>query len=639
MASLGALVGTALSGRFTSIVATRDIPSDPRSQHTVYVLTILSLSFASISVLSTLSTLYWFVKMRRSFRHDSLILLLIQSDFIKSAAFLLFPIVNLLRGNIKSDSPFCQISGFALALGIESSDVAVLLIALHSVMYIFRPKSGLYPYRRFAYLVYYLFPVVTASLAFIDGNGYENLGHYCYIRTDRSWARLALSWAPRYIIVVSIMVIYAFIYIYIRRRMEDYGRRSSAYQSQPRPARDYYNGVPPTPPIAYHGLLPSTPSSRRGSAADSMAGTKDRQQSLSSMSASRLDNISVVSAADPHQQSFRATILSRPPRRPVRWNWSGFRQATHSSADNELLGPAEDEPDDPLSPSPAPISPPRPVHSPPAIDPAEAAEVPTESSSTTNPQQSFWHRPLGSNYPTHPGSTSQGWGIYQLASGQRRPNISLPNIMSMLRRGPQHATTSSETSPIVMSPASFEGGSGVNKSREKMRRQLRSLFVYPLVYMITWVFPFISHVAGFDDSVRTDDPPWLLIVSIISLCAQGAVDCTLFTIREQPWRHAHGRFLDLLRKRLTMHWSGHWADVGLAGRTREEMLVDGRIARQRRDGEIAYERTVRASMSTGQGQGQAGPPRRGRKEWWDTDILDGASDESDDFSQTTGQGV
>jgi hypothetical protein len=34
------------------------------------MLLILSLTTASVSVLATLSALYWFVKMRRSFRHE-----------------------------------------------------------------------------------------------------------------------------------------------------------------------------------------------------------------------------------------------------------------------------------------------------------------------------------------------------------------------------------------------------------------------------------------------------------------------------------------------------------------------------------------------------------------------------------------
>jgi hypothetical protein len=40
------------------------------TQRIIRVLLALSLSIGSISVLATLSALYWFVKMRRSFRHE-----------------------------------------------------------------------------------------------------------------------------------------------------------------------------------------------------------------------------------------------------------------------------------------------------------------------------------------------------------------------------------------------------------------------------------------------------------------------------------------------------------------------------------------------------------------------------------------
>ncbi len=52
----------ALAARLVSAV---DTP-----EGTVRVLLILALTFASVSVLSTLAALYWFVKMKRSFRHE-----------------------------------------------------------------------------------------------------------------------------------------------------------------------------------------------------------------------------------------------------------------------------------------------------------------------------------------------------------------------------------------------------------------------------------------------------------------------------------------------------------------------------------------------------------------------------------------
>ncbi|KAK3389234.1 G protein-coupled glucose receptor regulating Gpa2-domain-containing protein [Podospora didyma] len=641
---------------------------DDRPSRQVLILTVISLACASLSVFATLFTLYWFVKMRRSFRHE-LIMLLIQSDFIKSAAFVVFPIVNFARGPITSDSAFCQISGFSLAVGIESSDIAVLLIALHSVMYIFSPLSGLYPYRQLAYLVYYLFPVLAASLAFIDGQGYENLGHYCYLRTDRAWSRLALSWVPRYVIGVSIIVIYAFIYFYIIKRMDDYGRRSSGYLAQPRPTRDHFHDVPPMPRISYHGLLPSTPSSRRGSGADSVATSKDRQRSASSVSTIRLDNNTAAPGAAEQNHRQHAIWTSQSSKRPIQWNWAGFKQAAKSSSgDNGLLA-ADDEANDPLSPDLAPLASPPAVHSPRinTVDQnlAPVVEAPSDTSSLNSlHHSSFWHRPLASACATHPGSSSVAESTADQPGAHPHHhrghlNVSLPNIITMLRRGPPHLhpqahphrhgattataktrTTTAETSPSMSPALSFDDTSGIYKSREKIRRQLRSLFAYPLVYMVIWVFPFLSHTLGYDDAVitRPDDPQWLLVIGIVSLSIQGVVNCTLFNIREKPWRHSRGGFVKALRKRLTIKWNGSWRDVGLAGRTREEMLVDGRIARERRDEEVAYERALRAERAAAQGQGAgegqangaAGVRSKGRREWWDAEVQDGIWDDGDD---------
>ncbi|KAK4177112.1 G protein-coupled glucose receptor regulating Gpa2-domain-containing protein [Triangularia setosa] len=666
-----------------SPIMSRYVPDDQHTQHTVYILTILSLTFASVSVISTLSTLYWFVKMRRSFRHE-LILLLVQSDFVKAAAFVVFPLVSLYRGNIESDSVFCQFSGFALAIGIESSDVAILLIALHSVMYIFRPKSGLYPYRHIAYLVFYLFPVSTACLAFINGNGFENVGHYCYLRTDNGWSRLALSWIPRYLICASIIGIYAFIYIYIRKRMDDYGRRSSTSLPHPQgpSGRDNTHQQPhehgrelgsPTltlPRMAYHGLIPSTPSSKRTSTSDTINLVKTRQ-----MSASTVSTVLVEDTRNT-ESSFAAGSPSRPPvsypRRSIQWNWGGFNQAT-TSPDVSI-----DDTHDPLSAvDPGLSSPPPATLAASPTSPAPIVQqqqqqqqqqrcprrttVLSEPCPASLPSDTFFNRPLLSNCPTHPGSLDSG-ARSQCSAGNTKNNnasskrtLSLPNIFTMLRRGPSkcssaaadtlisggtHTTAQTNTAGnypvgatyLNASTLAFEpaGGSDVSKNREKIRRQLRSLFVYPLVYMIIWTFPFVSHVMGYDDSVKKNDPQWLLILGILSLSVQGMVDCMLFAIREQPWRHARGRKVgEVVRKRLGYYfgWAGSDTKGGgttTAGRTREEVLVDGRLARERREGEILSER---------RGNNRRNKTRTGAREWWDVD-LEGADMEADeDFDE------
>ncbi|KAK0620485.1 G protein-coupled glucose receptor regulating Gpa2-domain-containing protein [Immersiella caudata] len=611
MVLLGAILERALEGGYAEPLLARDlIDVDPiRQRYITRILITLSLTFASISVLSTLFTLYWFVRMRRGFRHE-LIMLLVQSDFVKSAAFVVFPIVSLIGGPIESDSSFCQVSGFALALGIESSDIAVLLIALHSVMYIFRPRSGLYPYRRIAYLVYYLFPIVVASLAFIDGPGYENVGHYCYLRADRGWRRMALSWIPRYIIGISIVVIYAFIYIYIRKRMYDYERRSSNSPPPPRKSQ--------LPRISCHGLIPSMPNSRRGSGIDSIVDKAHRR------SDSTVSSIEATDHTTPPGRTRGRTMPSRPP---IDWNWSGFRQP-RSSVDN----PFPEDTHDPLSPNPpeAPsiVPTPTPAYFP---DANRAPATPDthggdhDGSSVTS-SQTVWRRPISPITPTRPGAADR--------APAHRPNVSLPNILTMLRRGPSPhppplatidhdphcphhmvAVTTVDSVPILISADQ----SDVARNRDKIRRQLRALFAYPLVYLIIWVFPFVSHVMGYDDAVRPGDPFWLLILGIISLCVQGTVDCALFAAREKPWRHARRGFWKAVTSKLFGGWKENvWGDFGAAGRTREEMMVDGRLARQRRDGEIVAEQCLRASVPFA---------RKGVREWWDVDLTGfGAAD-------------
>lgn len=231
-----------------------------------------------------------------------------------------------------------------------------------------------------------------------------------------------------------------------------------------------------------------------------------------------------------------------------------------------------------------------------------------------------------------------------------------------------------ETSPILIPSETFGGDdyAGVTKNREKIRRQLRSLIVYPLAYMCIWVFPFVSHVMGYNDSLNPSEPAWLMVVGLVSMCVQGTVDSLLFAIREQPWRYARGRFWSAVGRRLASSvnfwtrdagWGWRWRGDGVmgggaAGRTREEMLVDGRLARERREEEIVFERARAGRVAgsggmgggyfsgsgmkrwtrltgrgtgVGAGIGMVGGAAKVRREWWDVDLADGAmSDEDED---------
>ena len=489
-----------------------------------------------------------------------------QSDFLKSLSSIVFPIVSLAHGNIRSDSSFCQVNGFFLAVSISSADIAVLLIALHSVMYIFRPRSGLYPYRQIAYFFFYLYPITAASLAFIGGNGYENVGHYCYLRSDTGWSRLALSWIPRYIICSSLVIIYVFIYLYVWRRIGDYGRRHSEVWQQSRWRADS-GTVLTTHCLSSHGLIPSISSSRRTSATDTIASAKARHKSTFT-AAFRLGN-------------YRGGGKAPQSAGSVQWNWRGFGQ-THPEGSRP---PLEDDAADPIDPAGIPVSPPAAAH--------------VHGS----------HQPLPLNSPSDEAQNKPCKASFMQARHH------LQRILRVLPPDTPSTSIDLDLNPLP-SPAT---PCIIATQRDRIRRQLRSLFVYPLAYIIVWVFPFVSHLLHTDNPIQGNEPAWLLAISIISLCSQGAVDCGLFLGRERPWRYAsdQDKGIDWWS---CLGWGGRggwerrgerWGDGGEGvGRSREEALVDGRLARERREGEIVSE--VERAAARGKGRELERP-----REWWE----------------------
>lgn len=555
-----------------------------------FTLQALAVTFATISVASSILAFYWFIKMRRSFRHD-LIMLLIQSDMFKALWFMIYPIVVFTKGPVPNESTFCKVNGLFLAIGIEASDVAVLMIAIHSALYIFKPRAssgegGLYPYRHFAYIVWFFFPIVMASLAFINGSGaYVNQGTYCYLPVRPFWYRLALSWIPRYIIFIFIVLIYASIYYYVRNKFHGFNkeekirpeRETGSSNRNKRVRRSKRNSIPPTPTLACHGLI--GPSRQASVATDSEA----RKQSISTLN------------------SIHGAPLARTG--TLRFIWSSVL-ANHDSSQtppselstvdsDSLIGPSLPRP------LPAHLGSPSPRNDVESVDPFQ--------SRVTSWRDSLVHRVTFS-----PG---------QFPKSKR----SIADLCGILSRGPPDMPTEN---PTPVSPLQLMNSRGQNlaisemlRTREKIRRQLRFLFIYPLVYMGMWVVPFVSHALQYDDRFAMNTPFGLTCATTIFVCSQAAVDCWLFSTREQPWKHipgSDGSFWGSLR-----FWSG-WHGVRRRrrkfygpGKTREEMVREARAAYQRREQELAQRR-----LEAVQGA-RSGEYTRGRS-WWEAAGLDGA---------------
>jgi G protein-coupled receptor GPR1 len=507
-------------------------------------------------------------------------MLLIASDFIKSVWFVIFPIVDYTHGPIASDSTFCQISGFSLAVGFGSSDVAVLLISLHSALYIIRPRSGLYFYRWTALAVYITFPLLSSSLAFIDGGGkgYENIGFYCYLSNDRGWARLALSWFPRYVSLVVIMLMYIFIYFYVRTRMLLYQRKDSTVFQQKQPSGRTFT----TPIIADRRL--------------SALGFQDRPSGDASISGS------VPTSREPNNCGLESGPVS-PAFEAITWNLPAFGNPVSSLREPIL----EEEDQDPFSSAGSFINAPPPTHSPPhrnsmaAFPFAVPSTIPSNRSSFGKSTETSEALVTG----TIDSKSRRISSLFARASHDEGTVFKFRRISSLFARVSHDEGTVSSfptwmpgailtNKPIDRAPVN------VTNNRDKIRRQLRSLFVYPLIYLLIWTFPFINHVKGYD-SPNASSQPWLLYCSLVSLAIQGAVDSAVFTAREKPWRHSRG----------VGFWDSVWSvleEGDHVGRTREELIAEGRIARARRQNEMIDEVGGRET-------------RRNERQWWDIEDM------------------
>jgi G protein-coupled receptor GPR1 len=470
------------------------------------------------------------------------------------------------------------------------------MIAVHTALYIFKPRpsageGGLYPYRHYAYTLWVVFPILMASLAFINNsNSYVSEGTYCWLPVRPFWYRLALSWIPRYIIFIIILGIYASIYYYVRHKFHGFNKQGGSQESshnesngstiQP-PKRVKRHTLPPTPALACHGLISE---SRQTSLP--VVGT--RKQSIPNLDVPNLERRK--SKAGAHRfmlASFTAEEQScpTPPSEPSLMEVDSF------------TGPS----------TPQPL---RPIFSPTASSTQHNSSL--ESETPFRSRASSWRDDFVKRFSPPRSGTST-----------KKPSII--DIFTILRHHPDSPSAPTPISQLqlVNSRGQTFADAEMLRTRDKIRRQLRFLFIYPLVYIGMWILPFASHVLQYDDRYAINPPFALTCVTTVSICIQAAVDCWLFSTREKPWRHIpgiNGSFWTSLK-----FWSG-WKGIRKRravhgpGKTREEMVREARAAYRRRDEEIAQQRKTQAEAS------HADSARRGERSWWEAAGVNGVAD-------------
>ncbi|KAF2838699.1 hypothetical protein M501DRAFT_916318, partial [Patellaria atrata CBS 101060] len=163
----------------------------------------------------------------------------------------------------------------------------------------------------------------------------------------------------------------------------------------------------------------------------------------------------------------------------------------------------------------------------------------TDGASHVNPER----RPSVVTFPSAQTSPSDTYdsNIYS------RPEIDLclitdgapPNTGTPADHSPSNTSNkTSKTQP--------EADRNMRARRRAIRRQLRLLFIYPLVYIAWWVFPYILHSMQYSDYYANHPPHVISVLTIFCLTSMGTVDSIVFSLREKPWRHipsSDGSFL------------------------------------------------------------------------------------------------
>ncbi|TLD09301.1 uncharacterized protein PgNI_07383 [Pyricularia grisea] len=340
---------------------------DPRE---LMALKLISLCVGTVSLCCTLVATFHFLRMRRVFRHD-LILLLLAADLLRGICYVGFPLVSFAvhrNRRIQSGAPFCQFSGFSLTVGMEAADVAALLIALHTVLYIVRPRrqgggNGLYPYRYWAYTAVTLLPILDASLAFAGGMpGFEDTGAMCYLPLRQRWYRMYLAWVPRYVVFCLIVALYVGLFLYVRfaqwryAKAHDWSRRSSetaASATLVSLSTTSAGGGPQKQMIQMNDLLPdgsraatrknsavsSTPGKMPSSPTESRKASQDGGQVRDLVSAAGYTSSKTMvdwQEADQRRKSVKFSPMVWNPETAARLN-----QASELSDEPERVGPEE----------------------------------------------------------------------------------------------------------------------------------------------------------------------------------------------------------------------------------------------------------------------------------------------------------
>jgi hypothetical protein len=350
-------------------------------------------------------------------------------------------------------------------------DYAVLAMAVHSALQVFRPVSqgnsdGLYKYRYYLYCSVLLLPGIMASLAFINPElAYLSQGAFCTLPIRPFWYRLALAWIPRYLIAAIIVSLAIAIYAYVGFEFRSYASMNQSFE---------------TPATNTTGV------SRRDGVEEAAVGVSDTAE---------------IAGTVPKHARRASSIAHDVAASHRRGSAVMFADERHSVT-RTFTAPA-----------------------------AHTQSLPGSSTQLTLKRTGSIHPPLF--------GIPSGYSIN--ADPEPSPLHGGPPtpIINQSNEPPSAATTSSVTDtapPTFQTPATSPSNHHLLRQRRRIHRQLRLMFIYPLVYALMWLIPFVQHCMMYSDRYA-HRPVWFFrIGTTVCITSMGFVDCLIFSLREKPWR-------------------------------------------------------------------------------------------------------
>jgi hypothetical protein len=348
------------------------------------------------------------------------------------------------------------------------------------------PRYGLNPWGHSINAVLIIFPNVLASIAFIGSKGsYSPNGAVCWLPVRPIWYGLALSWIPRYIIFVVISALSIIVYSHVGNQFKRFHRSWN---------------------IHFKPTLPS-----------------EKWQTMLQAFSKAGDKRSRKSSAE-HE-----TVVLSPRSLP--------------QSDSQFFG-------DPVVLDA--------VTSLTNVQDKESKNYSTDMGSLNAPRHMISPLTLGQAFTRH--STAS---IAAFESGDQSPeagasrklsvttNATVPSIQTqkscqtrsslhkLIARSFQYALNpTSPDRPEDLEQGLFNlsvGHSALDARRQTMIKQLKTTFIYPMVYIALWIVPFVLHCMEYKTSYALHPPAHLVALSTCCIASMGLVNALCFLIRERPW--------------------------------------------------------------------------------------------------------